>query len=92
MDMRDEEMERLRAQIAEAENAITWGVSCLACSRVLDSCIRETERAEKAETAVARARALADRWCREPHPTHDHSCPDDVRRELLAALDDTAGT
>lgn len=50
------------------------------------------ERAEKAETAAARARALADRWCHEPHPTHDHSCPDDLRRELLAALDDTRET
>jgi hypothetical protein len=37
--------------------------------------------------AIARVRELADRLGREPHPTHDHLCPDDLRAELLAALD-----
>ena len=47
---------------------------------------------DDAEEALARVRALAERWCRESHPTHDHPCPDDLRRELLDALDDTEGT
>ena len=48
---------------------------------------RECIRADQAEAAVARVRELADRLCQEPHPTHDHLCPDGLRTELLAALD-----
>ena len=40
-----------------------------------------------AEAAIERVRALADRLCREPHPSHDHECPDDVREYIRAALD-----
>lgn len=40
------------AALAEYENAITWHTTCLNCARVLDSCIRETGRAEKAEGAL----------------------------------------
>ncbi|GAA3172681.1 hypothetical protein [Nonomuraea roseoviolacea] len=38
-------------------------------------------------TVNARIQALADHLGREGHPTHDHLCPDDVRRDLLAVLD-----
>lgn len=41
------------------------------------------------ERCLARVRAYADSLLLESHPTHDHSCPDDVRKALLAALDDS---
>jgi hypothetical protein len=46
------ELKRELAALATYENAITWHTDCLSCARVLDSCIRETERAEKAEGAL----------------------------------------
>lgn len=47
----------LRAELgalAEYENTITWMTTCTSCARILDSCIRETERAERAEAEVRR--------------------------------------
>lgn len=44
----------------------------------------------KASAALARVRALADGLTAEPHPTHDHLCPDGVARQILAALDGEA--
>ncbi|WP_060880606.1 hypothetical protein [Streptomyces scabiei] len=35
---------------------------------------------------VDRVRAAVDKLCREPHPGHDHVCPDDVRKAVLDAL------
>jgi hypothetical protein len=42
-------LRELRERIAEYENAITWGTSCLTCARVLDASIADHQRAEKAE-------------------------------------------
>ncbi len=42
--------------------------------------------AEKAEAAIARVHEAVDKLCREPHPGHDHVCPDDVRKAVLGAL------
>lgn len=56
-----DEQQRLRDginRLAEYENTINWMTTCTGCARVLDSCIRETERAERAEAALARVRAL----------------------------------
>ena len=39
------------------------------------------------EPAIARVHAYLISLCAEPHPSHDHVCPDDVRRDVLAALD-----
>jgi len=39
--------------LADYENRITWHTSCGSCARVLDSSIRETERAERAEGILA---------------------------------------
>jgi len=47
------EVTRLRSALAELEGAINWRTSCLSCSRVLDSCAQETERAGKAEAHLA---------------------------------------
>lgn len=39
------EITRLKAKVAEYENAITWNTSCLSCSRLLDQLIAvESER------------------------------------------------
>lgn len=55
------ELHRELAALVEYENAINWMTTCTGCARVLDSCIRETERAERAEAAIERARSLATR-------------------------------
>lgn len=57
------------AALAAYENAITWHTNCLNCARLLDSGIRETERAEKAEAALREVLAAADA------PTHCHEHP-----------------
>jgi regulator of sirC expression with transglutaminase-like and TPR domain len=54
------ELSRELDAFAEYENAINWMTTCTSCARVLDSSIRETERAERAEATVARIAALAD--------------------------------
>lgn len=56
----DKEIAKLRKQVAEHEGALTWGTSCLACSKVLDSSIKETFRAEKAEEELAKLRAQVE--------------------------------
>jgi chromosome segregation ATPase len=52
----------------------------------------EQQRAERVEAALDRVRATVDDLCDEPHPGHDHVCPDDVRRYVLAALDEPTDT
>ena len=41
----------------------------------------------EAEAAIERVRVVVADLCEEPHPSHDHVCPDDVRRAVRAALD-----
>jgi hypothetical protein len=60
-----DETARLRegiARLAEYEHTINWHTTCTGCARILDSCIRETERAEKAETALACIAAIAEEY------------------------------
>lgn len=45
------------------------------------------EQAGKDQAAIARVHAVLISLCREPHPSHGHLCPDDVRRTILDALD-----
>ncbi|GGU84398.1 hypothetical protein GCM10010275_19310 [Streptomyces litmocidini] len=47
------ELKRELDAFAEYENTINWMTTCLSCARVLDSLIRETERAEWAEAELA---------------------------------------
>lgn len=47
------------ASLAGYENTINWMTTCTSCAQVLDSSIRETERAVKAEAEVAAARKFA---------------------------------
>ncbi|MCX5000920.1 hypothetical protein [Streptomyces longwoodensis] len=61
--------EQAEAKVADYENRITWHTTCASCARVLDSAIRETERAERAE---AELRRMAD----EAQPETVHAAPD----------------
>ncbi|MHC3450814.1 hypothetical protein [Streptomyces prasinus] len=79
------ELKRELAALAEYENTITWMTTCTSCARVLDSSIRETERAEKAEAALARVEALAARVA-AGHPVQDNPA------NLAAAIRDAART
>ncbi|MFL4904866.1 hypothetical protein ACJ6WF_17165 [Streptomyces sp. MMS24-I2-30] len=55
-------------RLGDYENRINWGTSCGSCGHVLDSSIRETDRAEKAEAAVARVQNLGNVWLDAPDP------------------------
>jgi hypothetical protein len=54
---RDRELAELRDRIADYENRITWDTTCGNCARLLDSSIRDYERAERAEAELAELRA-----------------------------------
>ena len=43
-------------RIADYENAISWNTSCTSCAAVLDSSIRDHDRAERAEGMLAAIR------------------------------------
>jgi hypothetical protein len=66
------ERDELRQKIAEYENAITWETSCTSCATVLDSSIKDHDRAERAEAKLAaivaycreRAEEISDRMLR----------------------------
>lgn len=49
MEIRDRELEQLRAKVAEFDHIINWHTTCASCARILDSAYQETMRAEKAE-------------------------------------------
>lgn len=49
MEVRDAELETLRAKVAEFDHIINWHTTCASCARILDSAYAETVRAEKAE-------------------------------------------
>ncbi|KUH38406.1 MULTISPECIES: hypothetical protein [Streptomyces] len=51
---------------------------------------RAEARAAELEAALDRVRATVTDLCDEPHPDHDHLCPDDVRRYVLDAIDGPA--
>ncbi|MFF9632955.1 hypothetical protein ACF1GQ_28900, partial [Streptomyces fradiae] len=40
-----------------------------------------------AQAAVDRVRDVVNDLCGEPHPGHDHICPNDIRRYVLDAID-----
>ncbi|MGA5767430.1 hypothetical protein ACPC36_08100 [Streptomyces pseudogriseolus] len=51
----------------------------------IDSCEHLKQMAEF-DMALTRVRALVDSWCNEPHPSHDHLCPDGVREDIHKAI------
>lgn len=61
MAVRDDELERLRRNVADYENTISWDTTCREHARLLDECRRQEERAEQAEAALASARNLCAR-------------------------------
>jgi hypothetical protein len=73
--VRDRELEQLRTELA-MEKAIS-----------ADLRVESRALSEKVERVRAVVRAELDYLCREPHPSHDHVCPDDVRRSVLRALE-----
>ncbi|GGW15801.1 hypothetical protein GCM10018980_51490 [Streptomyces capoamus] len=72
----------LERQLADYENRIIWHSTCESCARTLDSAIRETERAERAEAAIARVRTLAEQWQASVRPGEPHP----AAAAILAAL------
>ena len=48
----------LSRRLLDYENAIEWNTTCLSCSAVLDSSIRETWRRERAEARLAAVRTV----------------------------------
>jgi hypothetical protein len=81
-------------RLAEYENRITWHTTCGSCARILDSSIldssiRETERAEQAEAAIERVRRLATLIRAGAPWTANH---DTLADHILAALDEPATT
>jgi hypothetical protein len=53
------ELDQLYARLDDYENRITWHTTCESCASILDSSIRETERAKQAEATLGRVRELA---------------------------------
>lgn len=93
--------DRLKAELEHAKGALAGDSEAMAAfmadhAEVLARAREQRDMwqraTEQAEAAIDRAHALAQRWAHEPHPTHDHLCPDDLRRDLLAALDDIPET
>jgi hypothetical protein len=58
------ELAELKARVAYYENMATWQTTCSNCATLLDSCYAETMRAEEAEAAIAKVRAM--------HPVERH--------------------
>ncbi|MFE9432888.1 hypothetical protein [Streptomyces sp. NPDC006640] len=83
------ELAELRARVADYENRITWETTCGSCARILDSSIRETERAERAEAAVVRVRRLHDRLATETElaSPDDRITRADAAERIATALD-----
>ncbi|MEU3447224.1 hypothetical protein AB0H29_08335 [Streptomyces thermolilacinus] len=73
------EADRLRARVATLEHVAASN------KRHVQSILPELWAAK---AAIDRVRATVDDLCDEPHPGHDHVCPGDVRRYILAALDE----
>lgn len=71
LNVRDAELEQLRREHAALKRAH----------------VALAEQAGRDQAAIARVHAYLIRLCDEPHPSHDHLCPDDVRRTILNALD-----
>jgi len=101
MEIRDRELEQLRAKVAEFDHIINWHTTCASCARILDSSYQETVRAEQAERQRDQLAALV-RDFRDPDPCRlDHHgycqahswlcggsrCPHARAREVLAELD-----
>lgn len=52
----------MKALVASYEHRISWFTACENCATILDSSIKETERAVKAEASLAEAEALLEKY------------------------------
>lgn len=53
-----DEIDRLRAKVAEFDHIINWHTTCASCARILDSSYQETMRAETAEAVIAQVQEV----------------------------------
>jgi chromosome segregation ATPase len=83
------EAARLRAQVADYENAISWDVSCTGHAKLLDECRSQEERAEKAERE-AEQRRLAYNAANAMAGVHKHRA-ERLKAELEHAKGALAG-
>jgi hypothetical protein len=77
------------ARLAELENALNWGTTCTSCAAVLDSAIRETNRAETAEVQLAQAVAALTRLALDERMTEPGVA--DLHDEIAAMREHAAG-
>ena len=78
--VRDEEMDRLRAKVAEIDHIINWHTTCASCARILDSAYADTRRAETAEADL--------NACRDRYAVAADNAVQEIRRleaDLVAA-------
>ena len=84
------ELRAAREQIDDYENAITWGVSCTSCARVLDASIADHDRAERAEAELRAARKVLTAvaaFLDAPHCTPRFQSAYDALHDAKAAYD-----
>ena len=79
--------ERL-ARVAALADEYPVHVDTALLLEALDGQAVEDPELQQLREQVARVHAYLIRLCAEPHPSHDHVCPDDVRRDILTALDE----
>ncbi|MEU5979405.1 hypothetical protein [Streptomyces sp. NPDC047315] len=90
-EVRAAELEKATARAEKAERAAN--ISDAVTTQTKQLLARRTEtlraRAEAAEAAINRVRGTIQQLCEpEPHPGHDHLCPDDIQRAIEDALDE----
>ncbi|MEU1883510.1 hypothetical protein ABZ470_39905 [Streptosporangium sp. NPDC020072] len=95
------DLEELRRRVADDENAVLWGISCLECADLLDRCVEADEKRERAAAAIERVDALHQpttvrQWipC-EKHATSrvmERDCPMCVDRPTLICAAEGCGT
>ncbi|GAA0501145.1 hypothetical protein [Streptomyces olivaceiscleroticus] len=60
------ELDSEKAKALDYEHRINWFTTCKSCARILDNAYGETVRAEKAEAAIERVRAVLDEYSDDP--------------------------
>lgn len=85
---RAEQTEAAIARVAALAEEHPAGIDTALVLEALDGQAVDDPEKQQLREAIARVHAELISLCREPHPSHDHVCPDDVRRTILAALDD----
>ena len=90
---RNEQMDRAEQAEAKAERYNRAAVSAAALSHAANEKLRRnnawlSSRVRELEQRVDRVRAVVEALCDEPHPAHDHICPDNVRKAIRDAIEE----